>query len=260
MNCGICLETCPNNALTSTTEGISIKRQICQGCGSCAEECPSNAMELLGKIWTVDDLIHEVSKDRAYFEKSKGGITASGGDPAIQAEFVRDFFRGLQERDIHTALDTCGFCSQKNLEIILPYSDMLLFDIKEIDSEKHKKFTGSANKKILQNLIFVTENMKNKKHPKSLWIRTPIIPNTTGREENITDIGKFILSKLNIAVSRWELCSFNNLSKDKYIRLNQGWPFKDCDLLQKDFMENLAKVAKNSGVNSDIVHWSGSTK
>ncbi len=260
IGCKTCRDTCPNGALSFTQKGVLINRDNCKGCGACAEECPSTALELLGKKWTLDSLTAEVLKDKAYFEKSGGGVTVSGGEPTVQAKFVGDFLMRLQRAGIHTALDTCGMCGNGVLDSILPHADMVLFDIKEIDSGKHRRFTGKPNEKILKHLIHVSEHMLICSQPDHLWVRTPIIPGVTATEDNIRGIGKFIASRLHGMVSRWDLCSFNNLCRDKYIRLGLDWPFANTALLTKEFMEELAGIARDSGVNPDIVRWSGSTR
>ncbi len=221
------------------------------------DACPSTAMEWIGLKWTLDDLVNEVIKDRAYFEKSGGGITLSGGEPTMQADFAGQLLQRLRGLGIHTALDTCGVCSKNSLEKLLPYSSMVLFDLKEIDPDNHITFTGSKLDPVLENLIFTAQFMKSHIYPQTLWIRTPLIPDATARKENIRGIGQFISSHLRSTVARWELCAFNNLCKDKYIRLGLHWPFKDKELLQKSVIDELTEVARRSGVNPDIVHWSG---
>ncbi|MBT3259152.1 MAG: glycyl-radical enzyme activating protein [Deltaproteobacteria bacterium] len=260
IGCKICLEVCPEGALTFTGDGNRIDRDLCTGCGLCAEECPGDALALLGKSWEVDDLFKEVIKDRAYFEQSSGGITLGGGEPTLQAPFNRLLLKKLKAAGIHTALDTCGMCSPEVLEGLLPYTDLLLFDLKEIDPGKHEKFTGIRNDRILKNLIRVGDHMRSNGHPTKLWIRTPIIPNATVTDENIRGIGKFIAENLSGLVKRWELCAFNNLCKDKYSRLDLTWAYRDCELFSKLRMEKMAAVARNSGVDPAMVFWSGSTK
>jgi pyruvate formate lyase activating enzyme len=260
IGCKTCLDTCPNGALSLAKDGVLIDRNVCKGCGTCAEECPSNALELLGRRWALDSLMAEVIKDRAYFEKSGGGVTVSGGEPLVQPRFVAAFLASLKERGIHTALDTSGMCTRDMLDMVLSHADMVLFDIKEIDSDRHKRFTGSPNENILANLIHVSEYMRAHGHPERLWVRTPVIHGTTATEDNIRGIGQFIASHMGDSVSRWDLCSFNNLCRDKYMRLGLEWPFNNAPLLTKEFMEELAEIARDSGVDPDIVRWSGSTK
>ncbi len=260
LGCKTCIAVCPSHSLSLTETGMEINRTTCNGCGACAKECPSTAMELLGKEWSLDDLTNEVVKDKAYFEKSRGGITVSGGEPGMQAAFVGMFLKSLRERGIHTALDTCGLYAARALEQLLPYSSMVLFDLKEMNTEKHKQFTGEYNDRILENLLYAAEYIRSHIYPSGLWIRTPIIPGMTAREENIAGIGNFIAKNLSDIVDRWELCAFNNLCKDKYLRLGEKWVLQDELLVQKESMEKFARIAKESGVNSAIVAWTGSTR
>jgi pyruvate formate lyase activating enzyme len=259
IGCKTCLSVCTENALKLTEAGMQIDRTRCIGCGDCAEECPGTALELMGKIWQLENLVEEVLKDRAYFETSDGGVTISGGEPTLQAGFAAIFLKSLRENGLHTALDTCGLCSRDALDQVLPYSAMVLFDIKLIDPEAHKKLTGHDNQRIIDNLLYVADYIRSHVYPSQMWIRTPVIPGATATSENISGIGKFIASHLNGVVSRWELCAFNNLCRDKYLRLDQPWAFEDENLLTESFLDELTDTAKHSGVDPDIVFATGAT-
>jgi pyruvate formate lyase activating enzyme len=259
IGCGICVETCPEKALEKTGKGIIINRSLCNGCGLCTEECPTTAMELLGKKWNVHELARELIKDREYFEPSGGGVTLSGGEAALQNDFCLSLLKELKAMRIQTALDTCGQLSESALAGLLPYVDILLFDIKEIDAERHKKFTGAGNEKILANAIFAANYRKTHLTPRTFWIRTPVIPGATDTAENIRGIGDFISANLHGTVARWELCAFNNLCRDKYNRLAMDWPYANTELPEKTLMEELARIAR-SRVTPSIVCWSGGTK
>jgi pyruvate formate lyase activating enzyme len=260
IGCKTCLDACPEQALSRERDGISIDRAGCRGCGACADECPSAALEILGRTWALEALIREVLKDQAYFESSGGGITLAGGEPTLQARFARAFLEALQRAGVHTAVDTCGMCGSEALKQLLPVTDLLLFDLKAIDPLRHAQLTGSSNEQILKNLLAATDSGARRGRPKELWIRTPIIPGATATEENVTEIGKFLASNLDGAVSRWDLCAFNNLCRDKYTRLGMEWEFADCELLTDSFMERIAVVARESGVDPSLVHWDGPTR
>ncbi|MRR16961.1 MAG: glycyl-radical enzyme activating protein [Deltaproteobacteria bacterium] len=259
IGCGICIETCAEKALARTSQGLVINRGLCTGCGRCAAECPTTAMELLGKKWSIPALVSELVKDRVYFETSGGGVTLSGGEAAVQPDFCLALLRELKAKGIQTALDTCGQVSQTLLAGLLPYVDVLLYDLKEIDPGKHGLFTGSGNERILANAAFAAHYKKGHANPKTLWIRTPVIPGATDTVENIRGIGDFIETRMDGAVDRWELCAFNNLCRDKYRRLDLNWPFAGSDLPEKSRMEELAKVAQ-SRLTRSCVAWSGSTR
>ena len=259
IGCGTCVNECPQKALSLSGSGVKIDRNLCTGCGICSEHCPSTALELLGKKWEVDTLFEELVKDRSYFEKSSGGVTISGGEGTLQTKFVSRLLKKLKAEGIHTAVDTCGLFNESVFDEIFPHVDLILYDLKEIDSDLHKKFTGSGNERVLENLMRCGEYIKYHIDPREIWVRTPVIPGATARKENIEGIGKFISSLPAGVVKRWDLCAFNNLCADKYIRLDKVWEFEKTPLIEESFMEELADIARKSGVDPEIVMWSGST-
>ncbi|MCK5686836.1 glycyl-radical enzyme activating protein [bacterium] len=261
IGCKICIDTCMHNALKDNESGIIIDRNACTGCGECAKECPTTAMEIMGVKWSVDELINELLKDRSYFENSdQGGVTISGGELTMQSSFAEQVLAGLQKENIHTTIDTCGQCKWESFANLLPFTDHILFDLKEIDTDLHKQFTGSANFVILQNIKKLGRYLLQNPKKTKLWIRTPIIPLATSNRETVERIGKFINQNLLDVVQRWDLCSFNNLCQDKYKRLGIDWKYCETELLTKTEMESLTQIAKDILNNSSIVQWSGATK
>ena len=260
IGCRICIDTCPLNALTADNTGIHIDREICTGCGICSRECPANALELLGQSIGYDDCISELRKDKPYYISSDGGVTASGGEPAIQADFLVGVFTALQEMGIHTALDTCGACRPDQLAKLLPLSDMILFDIKHIEPDLHRRYTGSSNISIFNNLNLIADYMAQHPGKIRLWIRTPLIPGTTATADNITGIGRYLAKHLAGKIERWELCAFNNLCADKYTRLGMDWPYTGFPLLTEEELNGFENYAKNSGINPDIVITTGASR
>ncbi len=260
IGCQTCLDHCPDHALTMTDTGLKIDRSLCNGCGDCAEACPSTAIELLGKKWEVNALAKELLKDREYFKQSTGGITISGGEATLQWKFVASLARILKAEGIHICIDTCGIARKEALEAILPYTDIVLYDLKEMDATLHQEFTHTKIEDVLVNLSYTVDYIKSHETPTEIWIRTPLIPEATAREDNITKIGAHIAANSDGSVSRWDLLAFNSLCKDKYMRLDLDWPYEGAQLLTGQFLEKLAGNAKSSGVDPEIVHLSGSTK
>ena len=256
IGCKICIETCQQGALTLDEEGMHIDRNKCDSCGLCSDECPSTALHMFGELWDLEALYYEIQKDKIYYTQSQGGITVSGGEPTLQPDFILDFLKKCKENGISTALDSCGYASKNIYEKLLPYVDLVLLDIKEINSEKHEKYIGVPNKLILENAVWISDYVKRK--DKKLWIRTPIIPNYTATEENIKGIGEFIVNELHNIPERWDLLSFNNLCTAKYERLDLEWSLKDFPLISSDDMDNFIEIGKKLGVKN--VHWSGLTK
>lgn len=260
IGCGTCIKTCPLGCLCKTEQGVAIDREVCNGCGKCAEACPANAMELLGRRIGLDELLNELLKDQIYFEKSGGGVTLSGGEPIMQPDFAAALLRRLKERGINTALDTCGVCSPRSLDKVLPYTDIVLFDLKETEPEKHYSFTGQYNQRVFDNLLYIRDYIVNRATEKVLWIRTPLIPEATATRDNITSLGIFIAKNLAGIVKRWELCAFNNLCRDKYRRLGIAWQYASMPLMTKDTVRELEQCARLSGVDPEIVSATGATK
>jgi pyruvate formate lyase activating enzyme len=256
IGCNTCIQLCTYKALSFDESGLIIDRNACISCGECSDECPSTALHMWGEYWSLNDLFYEINKDKVYYTQSKGGITISGGEPTIQSDFILKFLKMCQENNIHTALDTCGYAPEHIYEKLLPYVDLVLFDIKEIDSEKHQRFTNISNDLILKNAIWIAKYLN--KNNKQLWVRTPIIPNYTASEENIKGIGNFIVNELNNVPERWDLLSFNRLCSEKYSRLDMNWSLKNEPLMGKDEMEHFIDIAKSTGVKNP--HWSGLTR
>ena len=256
IGCKRCIETCKQGALNLDEKGIHINRNKCISCGECVEECPSTALSMFGEYWDLDDLFHEIEKDKVYYSESNGGITISGGEPTIQSEFILQFLKKCKDNGISTALDTCGYASRKVYERLLPYVDLILLDIKEIDKKKHKDYTGVTNDLILENAIWISKYVQE--NNKKMWIRTPIIPKYTGTNENIKGIGEFIVNKLKNIPERWDLLSFNRLCTEKYSRLDIDWILKDEPLMTKEEIEYFFEIAKSTGVK--FVQWSGLTR
>jgi pyruvate formate lyase activating enzyme len=256
IGCNTCIEMCKLDALHFEDDGLHIDREKCTGCGECSDECPSTALHLFGEWWELENLYHEIQKDKVYYTESKGGITLSGGEPTIQSNFILEFLKKCKQNDISTALDTCGYAPQKIYEKLLPFVDLILLDIKEIDPKKHKDFTGVPNDLILENAVFLSNYVKESN--KILWIRTPLIPNYTATEENIRGIGEFIVNSLNNIPERWDILSFNNLCASKYQRLDMDWPLKGLPLMREEEINFYFELAKKTGVKN--IHWSGLTK
>lgn len=253
IDCDACDDVCTVGALSHLGDQVVIDRARCTGGTACADACPASAIERIGDERGVDDLVAEVARDRAFFAASGGGVTVSGGEPGVQARFVAAFLARLRALGIHTALDTCGMCSERALADMSAQADLVLYDIKEIDGERHRAYTGHSNGRILANLLDLAGRMRRVARPRELWIRTPLIPGCTATEENVIGIGGFIAAHLAGAVSRWELCAFNDLAADKYRRLARVWAFEHTALMTRDELSRLGAAARRSGVDPAIV-------
>jgi len=245
-----CVRACPEGALEMTPDGLKIDREKCTVCGTCEDECPTGAVKIMGKVWSSEDLIHELLKDKVFFDTSNGGVTLSGGEATFQAKFAMEIAKGLQAEGVHVALDTCGYCGEKVLKDILPYIDLVLYDLKVMNPIKHEQYTGVPLDTVLRNARIIAESRK------PVWIRTPIIPEHTDDEENIRAIAQFIIKNIP-TIERYDLLAFNRMCIDKYALFDLEYPLKDYDLVSENTMEHLAQVARDEGLSNVV--WSGMT-
>jgi len=245
-----CLEACPEDALTLTPEGMVIDRELCDACGDCEEACPAAALEVIGRERTAADVAAEALRDKVFYEKSGGGVTLSGGEPALQVDFSLALMGMLKEEGIHLALDTCGGVRWERLKPLVDLSDLVLMDIKIMDEEKHLKHTGVPLELVLENARQVAELGL------TLWIRTPVIPGYTDSEENVRAVARFIRENLP-TVERYDLLAFNNTCDAKYRRLDKLFPLSGESLISEQKMGELAGAAAEEGL--DVARWSGAT-
>lgn len=260
IGCKSCLEACPNGCITWTETGPKFDRERCEACGTCVDACPSGARELLGTTISAEDALRECLKDRAFYEKSGGGVTLSGGEPTFQPDFAEVLLRGLKEQGISTALDTCGLTARHTLERLLPHTDLVLFDLKLIDPELHRTYTGVTNHAILENLEFIRTYIDRERNDLQLWIRTPLIPGATDSPENLSAIGHYLSEHWDGKIARWELCAFNNLCRDQYLRLGLEWQFAATQLMTQTEFQHCEAVARSAFSHPDRVRATGATR
>lgn len=245
-----CLGACPEKALDLTPEGMHIDREGCTLCGLCQKACPAGAFEMIGRHYSVDELMDDFLKDRVFYETSGGGITFSGGEPMLQTDFLASVLPLCKQAGMAVALDTSGAVSWERYEHVLPWVDLVLFDLKLMNREDHKRTTGLSNEIILENARRISAQGK------PLWIRTPIIPGYTDEAENIRAIGHFIRETLP-TVRRWDLLAYTNLGRPKYHRLDWPYSLEKTPLMTKIGMESLHQVAVEL-VPTAV--WSGATE
>lgn len=216
IGCQTCVLSCPNESLRMENGKLRIDRKRCRTCGVCVNACPANALKLIGKQITLQEMMQELIK----VVPTGGGVTLSGGEPALQPEFSKALFKQLREKNIHTALDTCGNVEKDNLAMIVPYTDLILYDLKIMDSQEHARYTGVGNERILENLIWLSEFLNQQYPAVELWIRTPLIPSVSATRKNIQAIANFLNEKIKYPIERWELYTYNDLRRHTYHRLD----------------------------------------
>ena len=207
--CLTCHRVCPTGAQIAEGAIHRFDRTLCINCGKCVEFCPADALQLFGKRVTVDALLPRLLEDRPFYETTGGGVTLSGGECLLQADFCRELLAALKKEGIHTAVDTCGFVPQSAFEKVLPYTDLFLYDLKAMDPLVHRACTGQENDQILKNLRFL-DAMGAK-----VEIRIPFVP-----EHNDTQLPAIreFLDTLS-CITEIKLLAYHNYAGSKYAAL-----------------------------------------
>ena len=243
--CETCVGICPHNAIkTARRKSKIIVKSRCTVCGRCLDTCYSRALEQTGRYVSIDEVLEEVNRDRIFFEASGGGITASGGEPTAQPEFVVELLRRCKERQIHTAIETCGYAEWSILEKVLKYTDLVLYDIKEMDPVKHKEFVGVHNDLILENARKISSDLI------PMVVRIPIIPGYNDSERNIEATGRFI-SELR-RVSEVNLLPYHRFGEAKYKRLGLKYELKELKPPREENIKSIREAMESYGLEVKI--------
>ncbi|PKN60115.1 MAG: glycyl-radical enzyme activating protein [Deltaproteobacteria bacterium HGW-Deltaproteobacteria-11] len=206
VGCDTCLTLCPEAAL-SRGNRYFIDRTRCTLCFKCADACPSGALSRVGREMKVGEIIEVVMKDKPFFDTSGGGVTLSGGEPALFMDFTAELLACLKARDIHTLLETCGaFDMGKFQSALMPYLDAVYFDIKLIDDDAHRRFTGTSNERILDNFKKLVDMTRDSSV--TVLPRTPLVPGITDTDGNMEGIAAFLAG---LGVRKAALLSYNPL-------------------------------------------------
>ena len=214
--CGLCLPVCPEVAIYVVGAGersddkVRINWDLCTNCGKCVPVCPSKALYLFGEEMTVDQVLAEVEQDGTFYRESGGGLTVSGGECLLQADFLEALFIEAHRRGIHTAIETAGNVPWAYMEKVLPHVDLVQHDIKLTDPERHKKWTGVSNERIRENFKKAYETFPNTK----FIVRTPLIPGINDDEEHIRATLAFIRPHKNVV--DYELLPYHRFGESKY--------------------------------------------
>jgi pyruvate formate lyase activating enzyme len=255
--CGKCVSVCPSGAIspaavrrdTLTDEDITlvkVDRSRCVSCFKCAQVCVHKALYVCGKEYTVDELMERIVKDRPFYEQSGGGVTFSGGECLWQPEYLLEVLKKCKAEGIHTAVDTTGYVNRRFLEPTIPFTDLYLYDIKQMNSELHRQLTGVSNDLILENARFLAQAGAK------LQIRIPVIPLFNDDEASFEAAGKFIL-ELGDAVEVVQLLPYHNLGVVKWARLGRATPVFEADPPSDDLMQARKSLLTAMGLNV-VIH------
>jgi len=236
--CDRCLSACERGAIGTDSDGkVAIDRKRCDDCGECTHVCPSGALEISGEFMGVDDVIRAVEEDGAFYVRSGGGLTLSGGEPLSQIGFVKELLVTARGRGLDTAIETSGLCAWKSLEAVAPHIDQIFYDIKCMDPEKHERATGVSNEVILENFRKLRRHFPET----ALVVRTPVIPGVNDTEEDIRSIVEFIEGAGGAA--DYELLRYHEFGAPKYRKLGRAYPLDRAEPPSEERMDALEEIA-----------------
>lgn len=228
IGCGRCIENCPQHALSRREDGaVKVDKSKCVNCGKCVQVCWAEAMHLFGEDYTVDELYAKV-RNQALTWRSDGGVTLSGGEVLVQADFASAFLKKLKASGVNTAIESCLYAPWENVQKVAQYCDLVFADCKFFTNELHKKWTGVDNTLIKENIL----RFKKELSEVDLIVRTPVIPGINDDEEELEKIVDFLKQVPNL--TDYELLPFHNYGSVKYTQLSMDYALADKEAPDKD--------------------------
>lgn len=206
VKCGACAEVCSCHRVEGGTHVLD--RERCVACGRCVDACLFDALVLYGRKVTPEEILPELLEDRLFYTQSGGGVTLSGGEPLLHPAFCAELFGLLQREGIPCAMDTCGEVPWSAFEAVLPVTELFLFDLKQMDPERHRRCTGVSNERILENLRRLSDTGKE------IEIRMPLVPGFNDEEENLEAAGRFLAGLKPLRGVR--LLPYHSFGRSKY--------------------------------------------
>lgn len=241
--CGECVKVCSENAISiessSTEFNIRLNRSICTCCGKCQNVCINDAIGVFAKEYTVDELFDVVRKDEYHYRLTGGGVTIGGGEATMNDKFTYAFMKKCQNYGINVAIDTCGYTVTELGFQCLVEADLLLYDLKHMDSAKHKELTGVSNERILDNLRLLNDMRQH------IIIRIPVIPGYNDTDGNLEHCANFIAELKS--VERVDLIGYHNYSSKKYTQLGLAYPLS-MPAATEEYMNKIIKIFQSRGI------------
>lgn len=237
--CGDCIDVCPQKDALIFSHGKlkAIDESKCDSCLKCVNVCFSETIKQWGEYKTVAECMDIILRDRSYYNNSGGGVTISGGDALLQADFVASLFTACHNEQVHTCFESDFFGSWKPISTILPLTDLFIADIKHMNDAVHKEQTGVSNESILDNLVKLSDENAQ------IVLRIPVIPKFNDSIDNMTETAEFIINKMNNRVRVLQLLSFMRLGEEKYKALNREYPMKGTRIHRPSFTRRVNEYA-----------------
>lgn len=251
VDCGACASVCPVNkhSITSVHGKHEVDRDIdCIGCGKCIQVCPKQALSLIGESKTIAEIIDVIEEDRAFYSVSGGGVTLSGGEAMMQPEAAISLLMACNQRGINTAIETCGYIKKDILLKASKYIDLVLFDLKHIDPDKHYYYTGVRNERILDNFKALLAAGVNTK------VRMPLLKGVNDQESDISRAMEFVKPFRNLKNFKGvDLLPYHKLGVNKYIQLDLEYQIEGDPSLNEEDLSKIEKWIEKYGIMASVI-------
>ena len=243
--CGACITACPEQAIRFSKNGTrQISWESCNHCFDCVDACLYQALTAVGQYMSVNEVIEIIEKDSVFYRNSNGGVTFSGGEVLTQPHFLEKLLTKLKSKDIHTCIDTTGFAPEHMIKKVLPHTDLVMFDIKHLDNEKHKQGTGVENSLILKNLKYITGIVPT-------WIRIPLIP---GYNDDVEHISKVAALASGLGVEKVSLLPYHEGGISKADQIGMHYHKKALKPQSNEHLNLLENILISHNLFSGIRH------
>lgn len=239
--CGACVKACPSKALSMKDGKPVLNRTACSLCGKCENFCTAGLREIIGREYTVKELVKELMKDQMFYEESGGGVTFSGGEVmTMDMDYVLAAARELRRQDVTLNIDTCGYAPYERFAALLPYVDTFLYDVKVMDPELHKKYIGVDPALILENLVRLARDGAR------ISIRIPVIKEVNGSEKNMKETIAF-LKEHDIHPAKIHLLPYHDTGRGKYPKLDMEYKGEDFHTPDREELEKFVRLFADAG-------------
>jgi len=234
INCERCLELCNQGAINFANPD-RVDRTCCNLCGKCIEQCPNEALKFVGREYTIEEVVTIILKDKVFYKNSGGGVTLSGGEPTLHIPYLNQFLTALKKENIHVTLETCGYYNSEAFhDLILPYIDLVFFDLKIYDAAAHQQFCGVPNTQIRENFEELIRQKKVEVMP-----RIPLIPTITATAENLTNWANYLSA---LGVKKIGLLPYNPLWLSKVSKIGTSAKYMRSSWLSKEEKTQIKRI------------------
>jgi pyruvate formate lyase activating enzyme len=240
--CGDCVAVCPQSAVNYADGRIGLPA-VCEGCGACVEACVAGARELAGRRMAVSEVVREIERDVVFFDESRGGVTLSGGEPLWQPRFTEAVLAACRARRIHSVLDTCGLAEPEVALGASAHADLVLYDLKMLDAQKHAGYTGADNTRILRNLEALVAAGR------AVRVRFPLIPGVNDDARELSELMRFLAG---LGLRELDVLPYHRIGLDKYRRLGRSVRLPELAAPSAAQLEQVASQFEQHGFSVKI--------